>query len=60
MILAPSVKCPYCQQNIANTSDYFLTKAKYVTFSVSTNNLIPDCSACNSDKLASIFTTYLE
>jgi 5-methylcytosine-specific restriction endonuclease McrA len=60
MLLAPSGKCPYCQQNIANNLDHFLPKTKYVTFSVSPYNLIPSCSDCNTDKSASTFTTYLE
>lgn len=60
MLLAPGGKCPYCQQNLADNLDHFLPKAKYVTFSVSPYNLVPSCSACNTDKLASTFTTYLE
>lgn len=60
MLLAPSGKCPYCQQNIANNLDHFLPKAKYVTYTVTPYNLVPSCSDCNRDKSASTFNSYLE
>ncbi|WP_234121786.1 HNH endonuclease [Clostridium hydrogenum] len=60
MLLAPNGKCPYCKQNIANNLDHFLPKSKYVTFTVTPYNLVPSCSACNTDKLASTFSSYLE
>ena len=59
MLSAPNGKCPYCEQNIANTLDHFLPKAKYVTFSVTPYNLVPSCSHCNTDKWDVTFNTYL-
>lgn len=58
MLSAPNGKCPYCQQNIADTLDHFLPKAKYVTFSVTPYNLVPSCWHCNTDKWDATFGTY--
>lgn len=57
-LLAPYSKCPYCGQNLVKTVDHFLPKAKYVTFSVTPDNLVPSCTDCNELKGATTFECY--
>lgn len=58
ILMAPSGKCPYCQQNLAKNLDHFLPKAKYVTYTVTPFNLVPSCSDCNKGKSDMTFESY--
>lgn len=49
-------KCSYCQFGHAETLDHFLPKARYPSFAVVPDNLVPACMRCNKGKGSSIVT----
>lgn len=53
---APLGKCSYCQFGHAETLDHFLPKARYPSFAVVPDNLVPACMRCNKGKGSSIVT----
>jgi hypothetical protein len=57
---APLGKCPYCGFGQATTLDHVLAKARYPTFSVLPNNLVPACSDCNTGKGSRVVLEDLE
>lgn len=52
----PLGKCPYCRFGHAETLDHFLSKARYPSYSVLPNNLIPACMRCNKGKGSGVLT----
>lgn len=48
---APCARCPICGSKGGNTHlDHYLPKSEFPTLSVTPDNLIPICSACNEKK----------
>lgn len=43
--------CPYCSHREVKTVDHFLPKSKFISFAITTVNLLPCCSDCNKEKL---------
>lgn len=57
---APLGKCPYCHFGHAETLDHFLPKARYPSFSVIPDNLVPACISCNKGKGSNVVTAETE
>lgn len=51
---APAKKCPYCGFGQARTLDHYLPKAKFPSYSVLPENLVPACRDCQSCKSAKV------
>ncbi|GAA5016701.1 hypothetical protein GCM10023206_28680 [Acinetobacter puyangensis] len=53
--------CPYCGEcNPVTTLDHYLPKADFPQYSVFTSNLLPSCGTCNTGKLNTVATCYID